>query len=51
MPIMLTRNLNPSKGHCNGTRYIVKNLSQRVIEAEISVGPYKGNDEIHFKHT
>ena len=51
MPIMLTRNLNPTQGHCNGTRYIVKHLSQRVILAEISIGPYKGNDEAyHFRH-
>ena len=50
MPIMLTRNLNPTQGHCNGTRYIVKSLSQRVIVAEISIGPYKGNNKMHVKH-
>ena len=49
MPIMLTRNLNPTQGHCNGTRYIVKHLSQRVILAEISIGPYKGNGKISLK--
>ena len=43
-PIMLLRNLDPVRGHVNGTRYIIKALHRRVIHAEIAVGPYKGND-------
>ncbi len=35
VPILLLRNLNQSIGLCNGTRLIVKRLSQRVIEANI----------------
>jgi ATP-dependent DNA helicase PIF1 len=35
VPILLLHNLNQSIGLCNGTRLIVKRLSQRVIEAEI----------------
>ncbi|KAG2544672.1 hypothetical protein PVAP13_9KG177801 [Panicum virgatum] len=35
VPIMLLRNLNPSKGLCNGTRLIVTQLTHRIIEAQI----------------
>ena len=31
--IILLRNLNPSKGHVNGTRYVVQNLLPHVIDA------------------
>ena len=31
--IILLRNLNPSEGHVNGTRYIVQNLLPHVIDA------------------
>ena len=40
MPIMLMRNLVPSKGHCNGSRYIVqqfndeKEFSRRLIKVK-----------------
>ena len=43
-PIMLLRNLDPARGHVNGTRYVIKSLHRHVIYAEIAVGPYKGND-------
>ncbi len=35
VPILLLRNLNQSIGLCNGTRFIVKKLGQRVIEMKI----------------
>ena len=41
--IMLLRNLDPTQGHCNGTRYIVKHLNRHTIEADIATGAYKGN--------
>ena len=43
-PVMLLTNLDPSRGHVNGTRYIIKALYPRVIYAEIAIGPYMGND-------
>ncbi len=41
--IMLLRNLNVSAGLCNGTRLIVKELGQRVMEAEIITGTHIGD--------
>ncbi|WVZ59866.1 LOW QUALITY PROTEIN: hypothetical protein U9M48_009958 [Paspalum notatum var. saurae] len=42
-PIMLLRNLNQSAGLCNGTRLIVKQLGDRVLEAEIISGSHIGD--------
>jgi hypothetical protein len=42
-PIMLLRNLNLSAGLCNGTRLIVTQLAERVIEAQIITGSFIGN--------
>ena len=41
--IMLLRNMDPSRDHCNGTRYIVRQVSPRCITAEIACGEYAGN--------
>jgi ATP-dependent exoDNAse (exonuclease V) alpha subunit len=38
VPIMLLRNLDPSKGLCNGTTLIVTQLTHRIIEAQIITG-------------
>jgi len=38
VPIMLLRNINQSIGLCNGTRLIVTNLADNVIEALIITG-------------
>jgi len=42
-PIMLLRNLNLSAGLCNGTRLIVTQLAERVIEAQIITGSFIDN--------
>ena len=34
MPVVLLRNLNPLKGDCNGTRYVVRRVSRRLLELE-----------------
>ncbi|KAG6645201.1 hypothetical protein CIPAW_08G106200 [Carya illinoinensis] len=41
-PIMLLRNINPSKGLCNGTRLICHNFDHNVIHAEIAIGHQSG---------
>jgi hypothetical protein len=45
-PIILLRNLSPSAGLCNGTRLVVRCLSDRVLEAEVLGGEHNG--EIAF---
>lgn len=42
-PIMLLRNINPSKGLCNGTRLICRAFEKHTIIAEIAVGEHKGD--------
>ena len=41
-PIILLRNLDPSKGLCNGTRLICRTFEPNLIGAEIAVGAHKG---------
>ena len=40
--VMLLRNLDATKGHCNGTRYIIQHLHQLVIDAVVACGPLAG---------
>ncbi|KAL6620651.1 hypothetical protein ACP70R_035790 [Stipagrostis hirtigluma subsp. patula] len=42
VPIMLLRNLDPTKGLCNGTRLIITQLTHRIIEAQIITGKARG---------
>ena len=39
---MLLCNLDPVKGHCNGTRYVIKHLHDHIIDATIACGPRAG---------
>lgn len=41
-PIMLTRNVNPRKGLCNGTRLLCRNFYPNFIDAEIVSGTFNG---------
>jgi len=41
-PIILLRNISPTEGLCNGTRLIVRELQQHVIDAEIITGSHYG---------
>ena len=41
-PIMLIRNLDPAKGHCNGTRYVIHKMHDHIIEATIATGIHVG---------
>jgi ATP-dependent DNA helicase PIF1 len=42
IPIILLRNIDASRGLCNGTRLIVRTLQPHVIDAEIAVGRHRG---------
>jgi hypothetical protein len=41
-PLILLRNLAPSRGLCNGTRMILKRATHRVLEVEILGGKHNG---------
>ena len=40
--VILLRNLNPSEGHVNGTRYVIQNLLPHVIDVTAISGSKKG---------
>lgn len=42
-PIMLLRNLDPKSGLCNGTRLLITQLGNRIIEAKIITGDHVGD--------
>ena len=42
IPIMLLRNLAPNQGLCNGTRLVITQMTNRVIEARILCGNHAG---------
>ncbi|GKC75225.1 ATP-dependent DNA helicase PIF1-like protein, partial [Tanacetum coccineum] len=42
--IMLLRNVNPTKGLCNGTRLIITELGEFVIHAKILTGSHMGDN-------
>lgn len=41
--ILLLRNLNTQEGLCNGTRLIVRSLTENLIDAEVLIGKAQGN--------
>ncbi|KAG5550191.1 hypothetical protein RHGRI_015221 [Rhododendron griersonianum] len=63
-PIMLLRNIAPKAGLCNGTRLMIVNCANRIIEAQILIGDKFGDlvfiprisltpssSEMHFEMT
>ncbi|QRW04504.1 ATP-dependent DNA helicase PIF1 [Ceratobasidium sp. AG-Ba] len=42
-PIMILRNLSPSEGICNGTRAVVMDLGQQVLQVKLLTGTGAGN--------
>ena len=41
-PIILLRNIDPTKGLCNGTRLVVRGFQRNAIDAEIVLGQHVG---------
>jgi hypothetical protein len=41
--IILLKNMDSTKGLCNGTRLIVRGLTDNIIQATIATGKHKGN--------
>ena len=55
IPIMLLKNLSPTKRLCNGTRLIVKNLqkhhlSQRIAPSDANLHSNNNNREVYTKN-
>jgi len=42
-PLMLLRNIDPSQGLCNGTRMVLMEIKQRVLQCRILGGSFAGN--------
>jgi hypothetical protein len=42
LPIICLRNINPNEGLCNGTSLKILAISNRIIQAEITIGQFKG---------
>jgi ATP-dependent DNA helicase PIF1 len=43
MPVMLLRNLDQKNGHCNGVKYVIRNMSNHVIEVMAISGSKPGS--------
>lgn len=41
-PVTLLRNMTPSEGHCNGTRYIVTRINRTNLQLKVASGKRKG---------
>ena len=43
-PIMILRNLDPTNGLCNGSRAIIINMTQRVLQVRLLTGDFDGQE-------
>ncbi len=41
--VMLLRNLRPNKGHVNGARYVIENMTDNLLHLKSVTGAFKGN--------
>jgi ATP-dependent exoDNAse (exonuclease V) alpha subunit len=57
MPVVVTQNLYPNKGVCNGSRMIVVEIGSGHVVGQLLSGPFKGDDvmipkiKLHHKGT
>jgi ATP-dependent DNA helicase PIF1 len=42
-PVILLRNIAPREGHCNGTRYTIAELHNRIVKLRATTGPGAGS--------
>ena len=48
VPVMLLRNLTPTKGCCNGTRFLIEHVGMYTIRGRILNGPHKFRGKVYF---
>ena len=41
-PIILLRNIDPANGHCNGTKYVINQMTENVLDAVVAGGVHAG---------
>lgn len=43
-PVILLRNIDPTRGLCNGTRMMILDIARRTVKVRITNGSYAGNE-------
>ena len=39
---MLLRNIDPANGHCNGTKYVIKQMTENLLDTVVASGKHAG---------